>query len=174
MITKQQLLDSMKHETEVIKHLATKVPQDQYDYRPTEQQRSTGELMQYMTQMAIVPAKHAITASWDHAEEYAKRAEESTPATFDADMDRQMNEIAGVFAEIDESEATTKPAAMPWGTPTTVAAGLMDMALKCFVAYRMQFFLHIKASGVSDIGPANCWAGMDQPPTEEAEATENN
>jgi hypothetical protein len=52
---------------------------------------------------------------------------------------------------------------MPWGAPTTVSAGLMDMGLKTFVAYRMQFFLYIKSCGVSDIGPANCWAGVDLP-----------
>ena len=44
-----------------------------------------------------------------------------------------------------------------------VAAGLMDMGLKTFVAYRMQFFLYIKSCGVADIGPANCWAGVDMP-----------
>ena len=43
----------------------------------------------------------------------------------------------------------------------------MDMTLKCFVAYRMQFFLYVKACGVSDIGPANCWAGVDMPQQKE-------
>jgi hypothetical protein len=40
---------------------------------------------------------------------------------------------------------------------------LMDMALKCFVAYRMQFFLYLKSCGVTEMGPANCWVGVDQP-----------
>ncbi|MEN8148715.1 MAG: hypothetical protein ABFS86_02760 [Planctomycetota bacterium] len=52
---------------------------------------------------------------------------------------------------------------MPWGAPTTVAAGLMDMPLKVLVAYRMQFFLYLKACGLADIGPANCRAGVDLP-----------
>ena len=50
---------------------------------------------------------------------------------------------------------------MPWGTPTTVSAGLMDMTLKCFVAYRMQLFLQAKAAGNPSLGTVNCWAGMD-------------
>jgi len=73
MITRDQLLASMKHETRVIKHLATKVPAGQFDWRPTPKQRSTIELM------------------------------------------------------------------------------------------RMQLFLYAKESGATDIGPANCWVGVDAP-----------
>jgi hypothetical protein len=37
------------------------------------------------------------------------------------------------------------------------------MSLKTLVAYRMQLFLYLKSCGVSEIGPANCWAGVDAP-----------
>jgi hypothetical protein len=165
MITKAQLLSSLRHETEVIKHLAGKIPPDRYDYRPSPAQRSTLELLQYMTRMAIVPAIHAVRGGWEHAEELERGAEEVTPASFDAEMDEQLRMLEGLVEnEVDEREAETKPATMPWGTPTTIGAGLMDMALKCMVAYRMQLFLYVKASGVSDLGPANCWAGVDMPP----------
>ena len=88
-----------------------------------------------------------------------------------------LNPGAGIFellpdnlpliGNLDEAAATTAPSQMPWGAPTTVAAGLMDMGLKTFVAYRMQFFLYVKACGVADIGPANCWAGVDMPKQED-------
>jgi hypothetical protein len=161
MITKQQLLDSMRAETRIIQHLATKVPAGGHDYRPTPEQRSTRELMQYMTRMAIVPAIHAVRDGWEHAEELQQDAANVTPENFSEEMDRQISMLEELFNEFEEAEALSRPATMPWGAPTTVGAGLMDMALKCLVAYRMQFFLYIKAAGVKDIGPANCWAGVD-------------
>jgi hypothetical protein len=162
MITKQQLLDSIRHETEIIKHLATKIPKGGYDYRPTPGQRSTLELMQYMTIMGTMPAVYAVTDSWDHAEKLYQEAAGITPQEFGAAMDAQQRRIEEALAQVDESEATTRPSAMPWGAPTTQAAGLMDMVLKCFVAYRMQLFLYAKAAGNHDLGSANCWAGVDR------------
>jgi len=163
MITKKQLLESMRHETAVIKHLATRVPEGSLDYRPTPPQRSMLELMQYMTCMASVPVDFSATGNWDRAEELEKETESVTPETFAATMDRQMAGIEEMLSGLDEAAATTAPSEMPWGAPTTVAAGLMDMGLKCFVAYRMQFFLYLKSCGVADVGPANCWAGVDLP-----------
>ncbi|MHC4341844.1 MAG: hypothetical protein ACYSX0_16725 [Planctomycetota bacterium] len=160
MITKEQLLQSMRQETKIIQHLATKVPEGSYDYRPTPAQRSLLELMQYMTRMAIVPAAYTVRRSWEGAEELEAEAERVTPEIFSAEMDRQLAMLEKLFGSIDEEEAKTRAAAMPWGTPTTLGAGMMDMALKCMVAYRMQFFLYIKACGVADIGPAECWAGV--------------
>jgi hypothetical protein len=163
MITKKQLLESMRHETEVIKHLATKVPEGSGDYRPTPGQRSLDELMQYMTRMAITPTVYAIDRNWDRAEAFEAEAEEYSPERFAEEMDRQISLIEAEFESLDETEATTRESAMPWGTPTTLSAGLMDMTLKCFVAYRMQFFLYLKSCGVTEMGPANCWVGVDQP-----------
>jgi hypothetical protein len=160
MITKQQLLDSMRHETKVIQHLATKVPVGALDYRPTPGQRSTLELMRYMTTMGVVPTAFAIRGHWDDAEALEQEAESVEPATFAAAMDRQMERIEGLFEEFSEEEAATRPAKMPWGTPTT---GLVDMVVKCFAAYRMQLFLYAKACGASELGPANCWVGVDPP-----------
>ena len=168
MITKQQLLDSMRAETEIIKHLATKVTPDKLDYRPTPVQRSMLELMQYMTRMSIVAGIHAVTDGWEHAEELEKEAEAVTLDTFAHQMDVQMEKLESLLEDVEETEATSKPTTMPWGTPTTVSAGLLDMPLKCFVAYRMQLFLYVKATGVYDIGPANCWAGVDMPTQPEA------
>ena len=163
MITKGQLLASLKAETEIIKHLASKVTPEMLDYRPTEPQRSLLELMQYMTRMAIVPAIQTVTGNWDHAADMEAETESVSPENFAAQMDVQYSRLAELFDEIDDRAAETSAATMPWGAPTTVGAGMMDMALKCMVAYRMQLFLYIKASGVFDIGPPNCWAGVDLP-----------
>jgi len=157
----------MRHESAIIKHLATKVPDGSLDYRPTPPQRSMLELMRYMTCMSSVPVSFSATGNWDEAEALQKEAESVTPETFSDAMNRQIGRIEELLAGIDEAAATTAPSEMPWGAPTTVAAGLMDMGLKTLVAYRMQFFLYVKSCGVADIGPANCWAGVDLPNQED-------
>ncbi len=161
MITKEQLLHSMRHESAIIKHLATKVPADSLDYRPTPAQRSMLELMQYMTCMAIVPVRYILSGSWEGLESLEEEAGSITAETFVSEMDRQMGMIEEALADLDEAEAETAPATMPWGTPTTVSAALMDMVLKCFTAYRMQLFLYLKSCGLTDLGPAQCWVGVD-------------
>ena len=82
MMTKQEFLEYARHEVEVIKHLATKVPDGQYDYRPSPPQRSMPELMKYLTLCAWLPVKGLVNLNWDHVEPLNQEAEEVTPETF--------------------------------------------------------------------------------------------
>lgn len=75
MLTLEQLLDSCAHETKVIQHLATKVPEGGLDYRPTEGQRSMRELMAYMTRMAMMPKARAVDGEWSRKEAIAAETE---------------------------------------------------------------------------------------------------
>jgi hypothetical protein len=160
MITKEQLLASIRHETNVIKHVATKVPEGRHDWRPTPGQRSIAELMRYLSVAALSPAVYCATGNWDHAEGLAKECEAVTPENFAGVMDRQLARIEEVFDGIDEQAATTAPSAQPWGAPVKQSQALMDSVLKTLVAYRMQLFLYAKQAGNADIGPADCWAGV--------------
>lgn len=57
-------------------------------------------------------------------------------------------------------------AALPWGEPVKAGAALINMPLKCLVAYRMQLFLYAKLVGLTELGSANCWVGVDMPDPE--------
>ena len=162
MITRDQLLESMRHEANVIKHLATKVPPGQLDWRPTPKQRSTLELLRYLTTCAIVPTLAMIRRVWDHVEAMEQAAQGVTPATFAAAMDAQMRQVEDAIRAIPEADWQSDTA-MPWGSPTKLGISLVDCGLKTLVAYRMQLFLYAKQSGNADIGPANCWVGVDMP-----------
>ena len=48
MISRQQFLDSVSREINIIKHLYTKIPAGTLDFRPSEKQRSTMELLRYL------------------------------------------------------------------------------------------------------------------------------
>ena len=163
MITRDQLIASMRHETNVIKHLATKVPAGKLDWRPTPGQRSTIELLQYLTTCAIVPTKAMIARNWDDAETLENASKDVTPENFAAAMDRQMQGVEEAIRAIPDEDLLTRAATAPWGTPTVLGISLVDYCLKPLVAYRMQLFLYAKESGAADIGPADCWVGVDAP-----------
>ncbi len=163
MITRDQLLASMRHETKVIKHLATKAPAGKLDFRPTPKQRSTLELLQYLTMCGSIGVKAMIHGNWDHAEALEKAAESVTPQNFAAAMDAQMADLEKEIRAVPEADLLTKPASMPWGAPTVLGLSLVDCGLKPLVAYRMQLFLYAKESGAAEIGPGDCWVGVDAP-----------
>ncbi len=169
MITKEQLLASMRHEIKIIKHLAAKVPADKLDWRPTPGQRSIGELLQYLTVSAEIPCVNLFTNNWDHAQAASAKAETVTPETFATAMDAQMDRLDELIRDVDVASALETDATMPWGTPVKQGQGFIDMPLKSLVAYRMQLFLYAKQAGVEGLSSANCWAGIDMPAAPAAE-----
>ena len=162
MLTLEQLMDSCAHETKVIQHLATKVPEDGLEYRPTDGQRSTRELMAYMTRMAMMPMGYAVDGDWSRADALSAEIEAATPEQFAAEMDRQLEMLRAEAARLADRPFDSE-CPMPWGAPCTLGEFLVNAVLGTFKCYRMQMFLYCKAAGAHDIGPAQCWAGFDPP-----------
>ena len=72
MSIKQALLDSMNLELKVVKHLAAKLKPTEADYRPSAGQRTTLELLRYISYCAVVGTKYALTGKWDDAKRSTK------------------------------------------------------------------------------------------------------
>ena len=51
VLTKPELIGSLQHEVHILLHLASKIDRAQLDYRPTPKQRSTIELLKYLSVM---------------------------------------------------------------------------------------------------------------------------
>ena len=51
VLTKAELIGSLQNEVRILLHLCTKVDRDRLDYRPTAGQRSTLELLRYLSFM---------------------------------------------------------------------------------------------------------------------------
>ncbi len=163
MLTKDQLLASMRHETKIIKHIGAKITPDLLEWRPTPGQRSVEELLKYLTVSAEVPCVNLFTNNWDHAEATSARAESVTLDTFGDAMDAQMSRLDELIREVDVASALETDATLPWGAPIKQGQGFIDMPLKALVAYRMQLFLYAKQAGVEGLTTANCWVGIDMP-----------
>ncbi len=164
MITKAEFLASLSHECQVAKHLYRKLPAGSLDYRPTPGQRSTLELLRYLSYVAIAMTDYVVTLK-DNAYERRHKASQALKAKdFPKAMDRQMRELKALLGRIPEREFETRKVVLPWGFRGTLGAVLMNTSFKWLVAYRMQLFLYAKAAGASQLSTSDCWMGKSAKP----------
>lgn len=161
MITADQLAASMLRECDIIVHLFGKLPEGALDYRPTEGQRSTLELLRYLAMCGIGGIEWFATGELEAFRAHERRVADLPGSEFPAEMERQKAAIRRFFDTTPSETLATQPATLPDGSQMPLGAALMNAPLKWLAAYRMQLFLYAKAAGAADIGTANAWAGMD-------------
>ena len=161
MITKNQFLGAFGHEMNIIRHLSTKIEPSMLDYKPTENQRSTLELMNYLGHIFNLGATIVIAGTSENYMDLLKDAPVVTIENFDEVMRNQTSVVVDkIHALTDEDLAKTVTI---FGRTSTVAEHLVGIS-NWAVAYKMQLFLYIKACGKHDIGTSNLWAGVDAAP----------
>jgi hypothetical protein len=163
VLTKSELIGSLKHEVRILLHLASKIDRAKLDYRPTPKQRSTIELLKYLSVMgpALVEAARAGTfdpAKWTAAEQLAAAR----------DFDQTLAAIAAhettyetLIGEMQDSDFRTQ--VEMFGSKTTRGAFIVNLVLCGCAAYRTQLFLYLKACGREELSTMNLWAGVDAP-----------
>lgn len=164
MLTKQDYIEAAAQEIKICRHLATKIPANMYDWRPTHGQRSVLELLQYLSRAGIAASVALSGGSWDLAQPYRDASAKVTPATFDAAMENQLAQIRDFLNGIPEADFSTRTVELPWGDKVTLGRMMLECGLKFLAAYRMQLFLYLKQMGVPGLVTANCWAGRDPLP----------
>jgi hypothetical protein len=163
VLTRSELIGSLKHEVRILLHLASKIDRSTLDYRPTPKQRSTFELLKYLSMMgpALIQAAQAgrfDPAVWTLAEKTAETQDfDQTMAIITAQSDLYATllakmSVADFRAEIDM-----------FGSKTTRGAFIVNLVLCGCAAYRTQLFIYLKACGREDLGTMNLWAGADPP-----------
>lgn len=165
MISREHLLESLRKETSVIKHLYEKIPADAFDYRPTEKQRSVLELLRYLS-VCGAASMHVITngSDWKTWKPFTDRSANMEAKDFPAAMDLQMKEMTDMLNAIPEEDFMNKEVKHPTGDLMPLGAGLIRMPFSWLTAYRMQLFLYLKQVGVTEIGTSNAWHGRDRTP----------
>jgi hypothetical protein len=163
MLDKDDLLAVMLKECDICVHLFGKLAEGALAYRPTPAQRSTLELLRYLTYCGIGGARVAVEGSYDSFKRAAARAADMPGEEFPAAMERQKRELSDLFASLTDGELATREAVEPTGDRVKLARAMLDMPLRWLTGYRMQLFLYAKAAGNDRIGTANCWAGIDWP-----------
>ena len=163
VLTKSELIGSLQNEVRILLHLAGKIDPATLDYRPTPKQRSTLELLKYLTIMGPLLVRAAKGGSFDAAAWTA--AEQAASARdFDATLaaiEAQREEYAQLLDDMSDDDFRT--AIEMFGQPTTRGAFIVNMVLCGCAAYRTQLFLYLKSCGREELGTMNLWAGMDAP-----------
>jgi hypothetical protein len=163
VLTKSELIASLQHEVHILLHLAGKIDPVKLDYRPTPKQRSTFELLKYLSFMGPVMIEAAKRGAFDPAL--------WVPAAQAAEM-RDFNQtLAAIAAQRDTyasllgamSDADFRVEIEMFGRKSTRGAFLVNTVLCGYAAYRTQLFVYLKACGREELNTMNLWAGMDQP-----------
>ena len=165
VLTKPELIASLQNEVRILLHLAGKVERAALDYRPTPKQRSTIELLRYLSMMgpALVQAAKAGTfdgAAWGAAE---KAAAARTFGEALAAIASQSDAYAALLADVSDDDLRAE--IDPFGAgKSSRGAFLVNQVLCGCAAYRTQLFLYLKACGREELGTMNLWAGVDAAP----------
>lgn len=165
VLTKAELIASLQKEVRILLHLAGKIDRAPLDYRPSAKQRSTLELLRYLSVMGPELVKAAKEGAFDPAVwTVAVKAADAR------DFDQTLVVIAAhteAYAELlgQVSDADFRTEIEMFGNKTTRGAFIVNYVLCGCAAYRTQLFLYLKACGREELGTTNLWAGVDAPAT---------
>jgi hypothetical protein len=163
ILSKSELIGSLQHEVHILSHLASKVDRAAVDYRPTPKQRSTLELLQYMSIMGPQLIEAAKRGGFD-VPTWTAAQQEAAARNFDqtvAAIDKQRELYPALLADV--TDADFRREIEMFGQKTTVGALLINLVLGGHAAYRTQLFCYLKECGREELSTMNLWAGTDAP-----------
>lgn len=160
-LTSTELITSLQNEVRILLHLATKIDHSKLDYKPTSTQRSTIELLRYLSIMGpgLVPAIKTGNfdgAAWGAA--VAAAAEKDLDAIL-ADIAKQSDMYAAEVGSMSDAEMAGQ--IEMFGRTQSRGSLLVNLVLCGHAAYRTQLFCYLKACGRDDLNTMNLWGGMD-------------
>lgn len=161
VLSKEQLIACLQNEVRILVHLCGKVLPEFLDYRPTPKQRSTIELLRYLTLMGpvLVPSIKAGTFLIDEWNAAEARANEMDFANIVESLESQ----SALYAELLESwtDADFQEDVALFGPPSPRGVQLINLIVAGHAAYRTQLFCYLKSCGREELNTMNLWGGMD-------------
>ena len=161
VLTKDELVASLQNEVRIFLHLCSKIDPEKLDYRPTAKQRSTIELLRYMSVMAPQVIGAVKAGAFD-----MPRWQAANAAAAAAGLDEVLAAIGNQSAEFAEvlggfSEDDFRGEIEMFGRKASRGSLIVNMVLCGFAAYRTQLFIYLKACGREELNTMNLWAGID-------------
>lgn len=164
VLTKAELIGSLKHEVHILLHLASKFDAKTIDYRPTAKQRSALELLRYLSIMGPELVKGTKKGSFD-MESWTAASAAAEARNFEQTLDVIKGHSAIYADEVGAmSDADFRTEIEMFGNKTTKGAFIVSLVLGGCAAYRTQLFLYLKACGHEELNTMNLWAGVDPAP----------
>jgi hypothetical protein len=167
VLSREELISALQHEVRVLLHLASKMEPEMGDYRPSPKQRSTMELLRYLTIMGPIHLRAVLADSFDmEGWRNAWSAGEANAKGLSLDeVKTAIGQQAALFAELLGacSDSQLRAEITMFGRRASRGSMLVSLVLSHYTAYRMQLFLYLKSSGRQELDTMNLWAGMDAP-----------
>jgi len=168
-MNRQQILDSVQEEHQILKHLFAKIKPEHLAYAPGEKMRTTEELLRYITYCAVATTNwYDVILSGRNKEnafqQYVDRAAKMDIQEFPAALDRQHKEMEEILSKYTDEDLMHKKVNRIAGNEYPFNEAIVTSCLKYLTAYRMQLFLYVKQAGQPDLNTYNCWVGKDAPP----------
>ena len=164
MFTREQFSESILTEGRILKHLHSKVPAGQLDFRPTPAQRSVAELLEYIPLNAGPLVQAIVAGDFKPLMEGADAIKAEARKDFVGTIDRETRRVAELLKDVPDADFQSREIQMPSGIRVRMGAALVDFPLKFLTAYRMQLFLYLKQCGQSGLTTTNLWRGEDPTP----------
>ena len=164
VLTKAELIASLQNEVRILLHLMGNVDRSKLDYRPTPKQRSTLELLRYLTMMGPMLVQAAKDNSFD-TEAWGAAEGAANGLDFDqvtAAIKGQTERYAAMLGDL--SDADFRAEVEIFGSKTSRGSFVVNNVLSGCAAYRTQLFLYLKACGREELTTWDLWAGMEAPP----------
>ena len=162
-LTKNELIASFRNESRILLHLAGKIDSSYLDFRPTPGQRSTIELLRFLSVNVPGLSRVVRTGKFD-PEAWASILNSVHGAGLDetvAAIQKQGTEYTEFLSGL--SEADFRSDIEVNGNRSSRGAFIVNTGLCGAAAYRMQLFLYLKACGRHELNTMNLWAGVDPP-----------
>ena len=164
VLTKAELISLLQKEVRLLLHLTTKIDAAALDYRPTPKQRSTIELLRYLTTSGPALVQYAKGQPMD-ADAIADATRVANSRDFDdtvAALAALSDQYAEQLADLSDDDLRGE---IMWVDGSQISRGLflVNYVFGQYTAYRLQLFLYLKACGREELNTMNLWIGADVP-----------
>lgn len=162
MYTNKDLIEAINSQIDILKHLWSKVSDDNKDFKLSENTRSIEELMFYISYS--LPKQVQIFSDWTMTNEsFADSAEKQIAFSyknFATDLDNAMINISNIIA--NQTEGQMEEIIEVFGMKTARKNLFINYINQFLGAYKTQLFLQVKTSWLSELNTMNLRAGVDK------------
>lgn len=168
MTYKEIIIEDLKQEIKILKHLYTKITPEMLDYRPQEGMRSIKELLTYLSYCSIQVLYFYSTKESDKEKIFSGLKvlmnEAVAQPDFPSALDFQYEKFVEMLGNISEEDLLNKKVKHGhFKEEVNLGVALQHSAFKNLSAYRMQLFLYLKLSGQKHLNTYNNWRAHDMP-----------
>lgn len=157
MYTVEHFIASFEKETIQCLRMFDKIPPGGLDYRPTAGQRSTLELLRYLSFGPYNGVRRILIGDFSHGRPAAEVTRDWPASDFPRNMRWQADETARLVRSADPNDLLHKEIAFPWGDTLKRGQALVTYPLNWLSSYRMQLFLYLKAAGATQLSTPDLW-----------------